>query len=120
MTSNNDHHRECSTQASIQVLTAHVLSITVEIAEPVLQSSLRQLPLDGSLPQTAISHLDLLQEPPYDDTEVLTISKSCKRNTTHQKEDEIEVLSRNLLNISFSSSDPKPLSWDLRDPLLIH
>ena len=68
----------------------------------------------------AIPHLDLLQEPPYDGTKVLTICKSRKRNATHQAEDKIEVLSRNLLNISFSTIDPRPLNWDPRDPLLIY
>ena len=66
-----------------------------------------------------ISHPNLLQTNPYDDTEVFTISNFCKRNAPHHAENEIEALSRNLLNISFSSSDPKLLNWDPQDPLLI-
>nr|KAJ0228071.1 hypothetical protein LSAT_V11C100030700 [Lactuca sativa] len=89
------------------------------ITESILQCIFWQRLLDGSLAQMVISHLDLLQRPLYDCMEVLTTSNSHKRNTPHHAEDEIKLLSRNLLNISFSSSDPRPSNWDPRDPLLI-
>nr|KAJ0224318.1 hypothetical protein LSAT_V11C100009910 [Lactuca sativa] len=66
-----------------------------------------------------ISNPNLLQTNLFDGTEVFTISNSHKRNTPHHAESEIKAFSRNLLNISFSSNDPRPSNWDPRDPLLI-
>nr|KAJ0189757.1 hypothetical protein LSAT_V11C800399460 [Lactuca sativa] len=110
-----EHYREYTSYTPILLLVEHI-SLTTG---PVLQSIFRKLSSDGSLPQIEILHPDLLQGLLHDGMEVLTISNRHKRNTTHQAGDEIEVLSRNLLKISFSSNDPKPSNWDPQDPLLI-
>lgn len=59
-----------------------------------------------------IKHLDPKNEN-------LPIKRPCKRYDHCKIDDDVEVLSRNLLKINFSSKDPRPGKWNPKDPLLI-
>lgn len=51
--------------------------------------------------------------------EVLTTKRPCNRYERCKVDNDVEVLSRNLLNINLSSEDPSPRDWNPKDPLLI-
>lgn len=48
-----------------------------------------------------------------------TITRPRKRSEPYEVEDNIEVLSINILNMTFSTEDPRPPNWDPRGPLLV-
>lgn len=52
-------------------------------------------------------------------SEIFTIRMSRKRLARREADDDIKVLSRNLLSINFSLEDPRPQNWKPRDPLFI-
>lgn len=50
---------------------------------------------------------------------ICTIRRSCKRHGHREADNDIEVISRNLLSINFSLEDSRPHNWNPWDPLLI-
>lgn len=52
-------------------------------------------------------------------SDIFAISRPRKRGEPKKVEDDIEVLSLNILNIRFLIDDPRPPNWNPRDPLLI-
>lgn len=48
-----------------------------------------------------------------------TTTRPCKRNEAHETNDDIEVLSRNVISIIFSIEDPRSPNWDPENPLLV-
>lgn len=51
--------------------------------------------------------------------DIFTITRPRKRSEPHETEDDIEVLSKSVLNITFSTEDPRPPNWDPINPLLV-